>query len=395
MKSIRPTLWFFAASACLFQAPAASASLESCVAGLRNQAVRAGVGKSVVQAALGNVKFDEKAVRFSRTQPEYETPIWDYMSFLVDEDRIATGRAMMKKHDRTLRAVEKAYGVDRYVIAALWGIESNYGQEQGDFFIPHSLANVICAGKRPKFFTGQLIAALKFVERGDLKLDDLYGSWAGAFGQTQFIPTTYQSLAVDFDRNGRRDLVHSVPDALGSTANYLKKNGWRRGQGWGFEVRLPRGYKGPSGRKARASLSTWAKRGVVGIDGKKPGGKATAGLLLPAGKSGPALLVTHNFNVIRTYNSHDAYALAISHLSDRLRGGKPIHAAWPTSDPGLTRSQRLQLQILLLRAGYDIGEADGKIGPATRAAIKKAEAQFGLPVTGRPGMKIYRALGGT
>jgi lytic murein transglycosylase len=340
------------------------------------------------------VKFDEKAVRFSRSQPEYQTPIWDYMSFLVDGERISTGQAMMKKHDRTLRAVEKAYGVDRYVIAALWGVESNYGAEQGDFFIPHALANVACAGKRPKFFRGQLVAALKFVSRGDLKLDDLYGSWAGAFGQTQFIPTTYQSLAVDFDRNGKRDLVNSVPDALGSTANYLKKNGWRRGQDWGYEVKLPRGYRGPSGRKAIASLSTWAKRGLVRMDGKRLSGGATAGLLLPAGKSGPAFLVRRNFNVIRTYNNHDAYALAISHLSDRLKGGKSIQAPWPTSDPGLTRAERLQLQILLLRAGYDIGEADGKIGPVTRAAIKKAEAKAGLPVTGRPGLKIYQALGG-
>jgi len=394
MKAHRPEIWILIAAGLLTATPASAASLDSCVAGIRNQALKAGVKKSVVQAALGTVKFDEKAVRFSRSQPEYKTPIWDYMSFLVDGERIRTGRAMMKKHARTLRAVEKAYGVDRYVIAALWGVESNYGAEQGDFFIPHALANVACAGKRPKFFRGQLVAALKFVSRGDLKLDDLYGSWAGAFGQTQFIPTTYQSLAVDFDRNGRRDLVNSVPDALGSTANYLKKNGWRRGQDWGYEVKLPRGYRGPSGRKATASLSTWAKRGLARMDGKRLSGGATAGLLLPAGKSGPAFLVRRNFNVIRTYNNHDAYALAISHLSDRLKGGKSIRTPWPTSDPGLTRAERLQLQILLLRAGYDIGEADGKIGPVTRAAIKKAEAKAGLPVTGRPGLKIYMALGG-
>ncbi len=374
--------------------PADAASLDSCVAGIRNQALKAGVNKSIVNQALSNVKFDEKAVRFSRSQPEYKTPIWDYMAFLVDPERIRTGKAMMKKHGRTLRAVEKAYGVDRYVIAALWGVESNYGNNQGDFFIPHALANVACAGKRPKFFRGQLVAALQLVSRGDLKLKDLYGSWAGAFGQTQFIPTTYRSLAVDFDKNGKRDLVHSVPDALASTANYLKKNGWSKGGSWGYEVRLPKGYKGPSGRKAKASLSTWAKRGIKRLDGKKPSGKASAALLLPAGKNGPAFLIRHNFNVIRTYNSNDAYALAISHLSERLKGGGPIKTAWPTRDPGLTRSERLQLQILLLRAGYDIGEADGKIGPATRAAIKKAEQRFGLPVTGRPGGKIYKALGG-
>ena len=386
---------FGAVLSCLILIPSAqAASLKSCVAYIRKQAIKAGVKKSVANEALTNVKFDEKAVRFSRSQPEYKTPIWDYMAFLVDPDRISTGKAMLKKHARTLRAVERAYGIDRQVIAAFWGIESNYGKDQGDFFIPHALANVACAGKRPKFFRSQIVAALLLVSRGDLKLPDLYGSWAGAFGQTQFIPTTYRSLAVDFDKDGKRDLVNSIPDALGSTANYLKRNGWRRGGSWGYEVKLPKGYKGPSGRKAKASLSTWSKRGIRRLNGKRPSGKTTAALLLPAGRNGPAFLVLHNFHVIRTYNSNDAYALAISHLSDRLNGAGPIKTPWPTDDPGLTRAQRLELQILLLRAGYDIGEADGKIGPVTRAAIRKAEKSFGMPVTGRPGKKIYKALGG-
>ena len=374
--------------------PAAAASLDSCVAGIRNSAIKAGVSRAIAQKALSGVKFDEKAVRFSRSQPEYHTPIWDYMAFLIDKDRIDTGRAMLKKHNRILRAVEKAYGVDRYVITALWGIESNYGQDQGDFFIPHALANVVCAGRKPEFFRKELIQALKLVSRGDLKLADLRGSWAGAFGQTQFIPSTYQRLAVDFDGDGRRDLVHSVPDALASTANYLKRAGWRSGRGWGYEVRLPRGYKGPTGRKKRTSAAGWASRGIAGIDGKKPRGKASAGLITPAGTKGPAFLVFSNFNAIYSYNNAESYALAISHLSDRLKGGKPIATAWPTSDPGLSRAQRLELQKLLLRHGYDIGEADGKIGPVTRAAIKKAQAKFGMKATGRPGTKIYRALGG-
>lgn len=375
-------------------ADAAAASLDSCVAGIRNEALKAGVSKSVANAALTNVKFDEKAVRFSRSQPEYRTPVWDYMAFLVDPERIATGKQMLRQHNRTLRAVERAYGVDRHVLTAFWGVESNYGKDQGDFFIPHALANVVCAGKRPKFFRGQIVAALQLVSRGDLQLKDLNGSWAGAFGQTQFIPTTYRSLAVDFDKDGRRDLVNSIPDAIGSTANYLKKNGWQPGGDWGYEVKLPRGYKGPSGRKAKASLSTWAKRGVRQMNGRQPSGNASAALMLPAGVNGPAFLVQHNYDVIRTYNSSDAYALAISHLSDRLKGGGPVQTAWPTNDPGLTRQQRLELQILLLRAGYDIGEADGKVGPVTRAAIREAEKKFGMPVTGRPGMKIFKALGG-
>ena len=374
--------------------PAAAASLESCVAGIRNAAIKAGVSRAVATKALAGVKFDEKAVRFSRSQPEYRTPIWDYMAFLVDQDRIDTGRAMMKKHDRVLRAVEKAYGVDRYVIAALWGVESNYGQDQGDFYIPHALANVACAGRRASFFRGELIQALKLVSRGDLKLADLRGSWAGAFGQTQFIPSTYRRLAVDFDGDGRRDLVNSVPDALASATNYLKKAGWRSGQSWGYEVRLPRRYKGPSGRKKRASASTWGKRGIIGMNGKKPSGKASAGLIVPAGAKGPAFLVFSNFNAIYSYNAAQSYALAISHLSDRLKRGKPFKTPWPTSDPGLSRAQRLGLQKLLIRQGYDIGEADGRIGPVTRAAIRQAQAKYGMAQTGRPGTKIYRALGG-
>ena len=374
--------------------PVAAASLDSCVAGIRNAAIKAGVSRAVAVKALSGVKFDEKAVRFSRSQPEYRTPIWDYMAFLVDQDRIDTGLAMLKKHDRVLRAIEKAYGVDRYVIAALWGIESNYGQDQGDFYIPHALANIACAGRRASFFRGELITALKLVSRGDLKLADLRGSWAGAFGQTQFIPSTYRRLAVDFDGDGRRDLVNSVPDALASTANYLKKAGWRSGQSWGYEVRLPRGYKGPSGRKKRASAATWATRGITGINGKKPSGKASAGLIGPAGTKGPAFLVFGNFNALYSYNAAESYALAISHLSDRLKGGKALKTPWPTSDPGLSRAQRLDLQILLIGQGYDIGEADGRIGPVTRAAIKKAQANFGMKQTGRPGTKIYRALGG-
>lgn len=374
--------------------PANAASLERCVASIKSAAIKAGVSRSVANAALGGVRYDEKVVRFSRSQPEYKTPIWDYMAFLVDDQRIADGKAMLKKHGRTLRSVEKSYGIDRHIIAALWGVESDYGQFRGDFFVPHALANVACSGRRAKFFKAELITALKLVSRGDIALKDLQGSWAGAFGQTQFMPSTYGRLAVDFDRDGKRDLVNSVPDALASTANFLKKAGWSSGLPWGYEVRLPNGYKGPVGRKKRASLSSWAKRGVTRVDGGKLSGKASAGLLLPAGRRGPAFLVTRNFNALYSYNVAESYALAISHLSDRLKGGGDFKVAWPTNDPGLSRAERLELQKRLLAAGYDIGEADGRVGPITRGAIKKAEAKAGMKPTGRPGKKIYRALGG-
>jgi lytic murein transglycosylase len=373
----------------------AAASFKSCVAGLQDAALSAGVSRSVVAQALNVPQPDEKVLRLSKVQPEFKTPIWDYLGFLVDEQRVADGQAMMRKYDSTLRAAEQRFGVDRHVIAAVWGVESNYGQEAGDNFLPHALATLTCeGGRRQKFWRGELIAALKLVERGDLELNKLYGSWAGAFGQTQFIPSTYQRLAVDFDGDGRRDLVSSVPDALGSTANYLKASGWRPGDSWMIEVKAPSGYDGPTGRKAKASLSTWGKRGVVRADGKKLSGGAEAGLLLPAGPNGPGFLVFRNFDAIYSYNQAESYALAISHLADRLAGYAPLRTAWPTDDLGLNRAERLHLQKLLIASGYDIGEPDGKIGPATRAAIADAESRVGMAPTGRAGQKIYRALGG-
>ncbi len=378
----------------LLASGAEAASLASCAASLKNQAVRSGVKSSVASKALTGVKFDEKVIRFSRSQPEYRTPIWDYMAFLVDPERIADGKAMLKKHDRTLRAVEKRYGVDRYTITALWGIESNYGRHRGDFFLPHALANLVCAGRKSKFFRRELIQALKIVSRGDVRLEDLKSSWAGAFGQTQFIPSTYRRLAVDFDKDGRRDLVRSVPDALASTANFLRKAGWRPGQAWGYEVRIPKGYRGAKGRKRRASLTTWGKRGIKNLSGKRLSGSRKAALILPAGRNGPAFIVYRNFNALYSYNAAESYALAISHLSDRLRGRPPIRKGWPTNDPGLTRAQRLELQKLLIKAGYDIGEADGRIGPITKKAIKKVQKKHKMKQNGRPSMKVYKLLGG-
>ncbi|MGI9512942.1 MAG: lytic murein transglycosylase [Anderseniella sp.] len=374
--------------------PAQAKVTKGCIAGIKKTVKRAGVKPALVDKALDGAKFNEKVVRFSRSQPEFRTRIWDYMTFLVDPARIADGKANMKKHASTLAAVEKKYGVDRYIIAALWGIESDYGQIRGEFFLPHAMANLICANRKRRLFTRQLIAGLKLVQKGDVRLDDLYSSWASAFGQTQFIPETYRRLAVDFDRDGRRDLVNSIPDALASTANFMVKAGWRSNEPWGFEVRLPKGYRGPSGRKRRASVQTWAKRGLTNVDGSPLRSNYSAGLLLPAGKSGPAFLVTRNFNALYSYNAAESYALAIGHLSDRLKGRGPLVKPWPTNDPGLTRAQRLQLQKLLLAAGYDIGEADGKIGPITTRAIKKVQAKAGMKQNGRPSMAVLKALGG-
>ncbi|SCZ39762.1 lytic murein transglycosylase [Afifella marina] len=374
--------------------PASAASFSSCVQSLKQAAVAAGVSPRLAARALDGARVDDEVLRKSRAQPEFKTPIWDYLGFLVDEERIADGKTMMRRYDRVLRAAEERYGVNRYVIAAIWGVESNFGQDAGDDFLPHALANVACHGSRTKFFRGELISALKLVQRGDLDLDELYGSWAGAFGQTQFIPSTYERLAVDFDGDGRRDLVKSVPDALGSTANYLRRAGWRPGEAYMIEVKVPASYKGPTGRSRKASLSTWAKRGVIRADGAHLSGGSQAGLLLPSGPRGPGFLVFRNFDAIYSYNQAESYALAISHLADRMAGYPGLRTAWPTDDPPLSRAERFELQRLLLAQGYDVGEVDGKVGPMTRDAIKKAEQRFGMEPTGRPGGKIYRKLGG-
>ncbi|MFO1088476.1 MAG: lytic murein transglycosylase [Hyphomicrobiales bacterium] len=389
-----PRTAILTAAAVALAGPASAASLDACVAGIRAELVKSGVSAALVNKALGNVPYDEKAVRFSRTQPEYVTPIWDYMTFLVDAPRVADGKAMMKKYAGTLSKVEQAYGVDRYVLAALWGVESDYGREKGEFVLPHALANVACAGKNPAMFKGELLSALRLVQKGDLDLDELQGSWAGAFGQTQFIPSTYARIAVDFDGDGKRDLIKSVPDALASTASYLKKSGWQQGLPWGFEVKIPKGYAGPSKRTAKAPIAEWKKRGVTLPNGKPLAGGGSYGLILPAGKNGPAFLVSRNFDALYAYNASIAYALAIGHLSDRLKGGGGFTTPWPTDDIGLTRAERKELQELLTKKGFYSGPVDGRIGPLSNKAIKAAEKAAGLPETGRPNHKVLKWLEG-
>ncbi len=370
-------------------------AIESCVASLKKQAVAAGVRPDIAERMLSGATFDEKVIRFSTSQPEHKTEIWDYMAFLVDAQRIQDGKANLKKHNSTLTSIEKRYGVDRHVVLAVWGIESDYGNFRGDFYTPHALANLVCAGKRrQKYFQGELIKTMQIASRGDVPAKDFVGSWAGAFGQTQFMPSTYNSLAVDFDGDGRKDLVNSVPDALASTANFLKNAGWSNSRPWGYEVKAPKSYSGPSGLKNYSSLSTWAKRGFTKIDGGALSGNLDAALIQPAGAGGPSFLVTRNFRALRSYNASTSYGLAIALLSELVSGGDPFKTPWPTDNPGLSRAQRVELQKLLNRNGFNVGEPDGKVGPATREGIRKAEARHGLPVTGRPSWNVYSVLGG-
>ncbi|MET0606685.1 MAG: lytic murein transglycosylase, partial [Beijerinckiaceae bacterium] len=287
------------------------------------------------------------------------------------------------------------FGVDRHAIVAVWGVESDFGKAGGKFPLIQALSTGACyAPRRNDFFRGELVSTLRIIDRGDLSPSRLVGSWAGAFGHTQFIPSTYLRLAVDGDGDGRRDLVDSIPDALHSTANFLAKAGWVTGAPWGYEVDVPDGYGGPVGRTGKQPVSSWAARGVTRVGGGALTGGGNAGLIMPAGRNGPAFLVFKNYDAAYAYNGADSYALAISLLSDRLRGRPGVQAAWPTDDPPLSREQRRELQRLLIARGYDVGEPDGAVGAKTRAAIKDIEGRIGMAQTGRPGAKVLNALRG-
>ena len=375
--------------------PGHAAGFPACVDGLKRAAGKAGIRKSVVREALDIAEPDARVLRLSTVQPERRIPIWDYLAFVVDDQRVREGKAAMRRHAAALRRAEKRFGVNRHVIAAIWGVETDYGKTAGRNFLPHALATLTCrGGRREAFWRRELLAALRIVDAGDLPLAKLYGSWAGAFGQTQFMPSTYRRLAVDFDGDGRKDLVSSVPDALGSAANYLRRAGWRTGRPRLIEARVPGGYRGPEGRKRKTALDTWAARGLKRADRRRLKGKLRAGLLRPAGADGPAFLTFRNFDALYAYNHAESYALAVAHLADRLAGRGRFRTAWPTDDPGLSRIERKRLQELLIAEGYNPGAPDGKIGPKSRAAIREAERDFGLPVTGRAARRIFTALGG-
>ncbi len=372
----------------------ALADFSSCVADIRGQALSQGISAAVFDRAMGGVQPDMDVIKAMNNQPEFKTPIWDYLGALVDEERVSEGRALLAKHAATLSAAESRFGVDRHTIVAVWGVESNYGQVRGKWSLPQALSTAGCLGaRRNGFFKSELLATLKIIQRGDLRQEQLVGSWAGAFGHTQFIPTTYLRLAVDGDGDGRRDLVDSIPDALHSTANFMAKAGWQTGVGWGYEVRVPSGYGGPTGRTSRAAVSSWSDRGITRADGSTLSGSGNAGLVYPA-RGGPGFLVFKNYDAAYSYNGADSYALAISLLADRLKGRPGIQQRWPTDDPPLSRAERRELQRLLIAKGYDVGEPDGAVGAKTRAAIEAVEAQIGLPRSGRPGGKVLQGLRG-
>ncbi|MDO9148122.1 MAG: lytic murein transglycosylase [Hydrogenophaga sp.] len=378
-------------------AQAPNAEFDTCLNNLRAPARAAGVQDATFARHTQGLAPDFSVIDKLNHQPEFRMAIWDYLAGLVDDERVAEGQALLAQHADTLARVQQRYGVDPATVVAVWGVESNFGQTFGKHPLVQALGTLSCFGRRQAFFRGEFYATLRILQAGHIAPERLVGSWAGAFGHTQFMPTTFERLAVDFDGDGKRDLMDSTADALASTANFLAKAGWQTGQTWGFEVKLPAGFSTTGeGRRTKRSLTDWTARGVRQTDGSAlPSRAGSAGLLTPAGPQGPAFLVFRNFDALYSYNAADSYGLAIAHLSDRLRGAGPFTTAWPTDDPGISRAERRELQGLLILRGHDIGDVDGMLGEKSRAAIRLEQARLGHDVSGRGGLKLLRALRGS
>jgi membrane-bound lytic murein transglycosylase B len=357
----------------------AAANFHSCIARLWPAAARRGVSRRIFQTYTASLTPDLRIMDLLDNQPEFTKSLWDYLDILVTDERIDTGRALLAKYRATFDAVERTYGVDRYIVAAIWGVETNYGTISGDRPVIRSTATLACIGRRQRYFRQEFLSTLEILQHGDVRPDRLVGSWAGAFGPTQFMPTAFKRYAVDFDHDGRRDVVDSVPDLIASTANNLKKDGWLTGQTWGYEVVVPANFDFLlADHRRMLTIRDWGRYGITRAGGKPfPRPDDRAFLLVPAGLQGPGFLMLPNFRVIMKYNPAEAYALAIGHLADRLRGAGPFAQRWPRYQRVLSRSERLELQELLARHGYDVGEPDGHLGARTRAAIRDFQMKIG------------------
>lgn len=380
-------------------APAsADAQFQRWVSQFRSTATNSGISGAVFDRAFSGVTApDPEVLQLAQNQPEFNAPVWQYFDNQITDESIGNGRRMAQQHRRTLDAVEQRFGVDRNVVLAIWSIESRYGEALNN---PRIVRNIVRSlstlayadQRRQKFARSQLIAALKILQNGDVDVSQMTGSWAGAMGHTQFIPTSYQTWAVDMDGNGKRDIWNSIPDALGSAANLLRQNGWRPGHAWGYEVTLPAGRKFPAGRQ---TLAQWQAMGVVRANGQAyPRMNDQAELKVLEGRDGPAFLVLHNFNMLKRYNNSDRYALAVGLLSDQIAGHGQLSRDWNRPFTRLSFVETQELQKRLSAHGYYDGEIDGRIGPASREAIKALQGRIGMSADGHPSKELLTRLRG-
>lgn len=348
------------------------AGLSRWIAEFRPRAIVAGIYPATFDAAFADVHYNSGVVAKDRNQNEFSKTLWDYLTTAVSEDRIRNGERALIEQSALFDEIEARYGVDRHIVAAIWGLESAYGTFRGDIGLVEAMATLAYDGRRAAFFESQLIAGLKILQNGDTTPAQMRGSWAGAMGHTQFMPTSFEAYAVDFRGDGRRDIWGDDPtDALASTAAYLAGFGWTSGQPWGIEVIVPQNFDYElADRAITKHVAVWAALGVTDTAGNRINNHEFASILLPAGSRGAAFMIFKNFRVIERYNSADSYVIAVGHLADRLRGGPAIQHTWPVGDRALTFDERVELQTLLTAAGFDTKGADGLIGPNTIAGIR-------------------------
>jgi len=360
--------------------PARADAFSRCVADKWPAARSAGVTRETFERATAGLTPDPTTLRLVSQQAEFVKPIWEYLDTAVSDKRVRDGREMFRRHASTLEEVARRFEVDPEVIVAIWGMETSYGSYMGDHNAVRTAATLACSGNRRRnFWTEQFAAAMRIAQDGHVPLDEMNSSWGAAMGHTQFIPTSWQAYAADFDGDGKRDIWRSIPDAFASTANYLDKAGWRYQETWGYEVVVPRDFDHSlADGKRKRSLAQWSRLGIGRVNGKDwPRPDDQAYLFYPAGANGPAFLLLRNFDVIKRYNNADAYALAVGHLADRIIGGGPFEKSWPRDERPLSRAEVRELQSLLTRRGFSTRGIDGKVGPNTRRAIRAYQAEVG------------------
>jgi lytic murein transglycosylase len=349
-----------------------------------------GISRATFELALRGVTPDQRVIAATQRQPEYGKPVGDYINALIGHGRIERGRAQAQEWAKTFDAVEKKFRVERWVLIALWGMESDYGAAKDRWDVFRSLSTLAYVKYRHPYFRGQLLVAMKIMQDHRLPREKMVSSWAGAMGQTQFMPSNFVDFAVDFSGDGKPDIWTNVPDVLGSTGNYLQKGKWVFGLPWGFEVVTPQGF---DTMISRGSFAEWRDRGVRRVDGKPFPPSGDGILFFPAGIGGPAFIVTENYAVLKEYNNSDAYAIAVGHLADRLAGGGPIRAAWPKDDRPLPRDLRIALQKKLASLGYKVTDFEGHVDFDLRDNIRAEQKKLGMIPDGNPTPLLLNKLG--
>jgi len=373
----------------------ADAKFESFIQSLWPKAKASGISRDVFDRAFAGItEPDPTVLKLANDQPEFTSTTSQYLGKAVTQIRIDSGQSMKSSEADLLSAIEKRYKVDRAVLLAIWGMESNFGKDKGQMSVMRSLATLLYSGRRKDYARNQYIAALKILQSGIVSADSFTGSWAGAMGHTQFVPTSYLSFAVDWTGDGKKDIWNSSQDALASTANYLAKAGWKNDRPWGWEVQLPAKFdRALIGRSNWRPVAEWVKLGLKPARGGNFGApKADAFVMVPQGVEGPAFLVTRNFMAIMDYNQSHSYALAVGHLADRIKGGQPFVGSWPNVDYDLTFNQRVEIQTLLTRRGFDPGGTDGRFGARTYEAILGFQHKAGIRLDGTPTVALLERL---